>query len=180
MSKYRLKTLVTEHMPDLQIGTSGGGNLEIQELVPDKCLWNAQEKVIALACPWMPTIHFNSMFVKRSESYHFARPQLIYALDTDLRIRQFAPVYLEGYVISDDNVITAYPTSFIESLPPEQLTGFEEIPYAELGFKVVGLPIFYPEPIVRPVPKSSVESRSASAPSLSEMIERTRERFGLR
>lgn len=171
MSKYGLKTLVTEHIPDLQIGTSGGGNLEIQELVPDKCLRNTQAKTIVLIYPWAPIAEYNN-FYRDISGLSLALFQLYYAGSTAMA--QFAPVYLEGDGIDTLGTIVTDSSSHYESLTPEDLTGFEEVPYEELGFKVVGLPILYPEP------EFSFKSRSASAPSLSEMIERTRERFGLK
>ena len=172
MSKYGLKTLVTTHIPDLQIGTSGGGgNLEVQELVPDKCLRNTQEKAIVLIYPWAPTVE-HGIFVSDNSSAMFVLYQLLYAVSAEMC--QAAPVYLEGDGIEELGDILTFSLSHYESLTPEDLTGTEEVPYEELGFKVVGLPIVYPEP------ESYFKSRSASVPSLSEMIERTRERFGLK
>ena len=167
MSKYGLKTLVTEHIPDLQIGTSGGGNLEVQELVPDKCLRHTQEKGIALIYPWAPTVGYGLFGGGGLALY-----QLFYTFSDETG--QVAPVYLEGDGIEELGDILTFSLSQYESLTPEDLTGYEEVPYEELGFKVVGLPIVYPEP------ESYFKSRSASVPSLSEMIERTRERFGLK
>lgn len=173
MSKYGLKTLVTTHIPDLQIGTSGGGNLEVQELVPDKCLRNTQEEAMLLIYPWAPTVGYN-LFGRYDGDGGFALYQLFYVVSGEMS--QFAPVYLEGDGIEELDAITIATDSLshYESLTPEDLTGFEEVPYEELGFKVVGLPILYPKP------ESYFKSRSASVPSLSEMIERTRERFSLK
>lgn len=139
----------------------------------DKCLRSTQDKTIVLAYPWAPACE--NCFVDHASVNSLVYSQLLYAVDSNTTVFQFAPVYLEGDKISyPGNYIIVSPTSSLESLPPEGLDGFEEIPYEELGIKVVGLPILYPEP------ESPVKSRSASTLSLSEMIERTRERFGLK